>query len=137
MKTKALLTFISILISTTLFSQNEIISKIDTTVLNESISNYLDELNENKKLKEQTQVYKLPEFKSQFNDSFLQKIPKGLDTAMLSLKSPQPIDNMPIVKPGGEFNMPVMVPDTSVHYFIQNNKIGEYSAPETPNRENK
>ncbi len=118
MKTKVLLSIISIFISTALFSQNEIISKIDTTVLEESLSTDLDNLSLQKKPENQIELYKLPEFKGQFTDSMLQIIPKNLDTMKLSL-SPPSQDGMPIVKPGGEFNMPIMVPDTTIDFKLK------------------
>lgn len=119
MKTRILSTIILILISTTLFSQNEIKSKIDKTILNESLSTDLNNLSLQKKPGKQIELYNIQNFKGKVNDSILQIIPKSLDSTMLSLEQNQNFATMPIFKPQGQFNMPVSVPDSTIDFKLK------------------
>jgi hypothetical protein len=59
-----------------------------------------------------------------FTDSIFKKR-RNITGGVIYDKDMPDNSNMPVWKPGPEFssNMPVMVPDTSVHYFILNKKI--------------
>lgn len=76
-------------------------------------------------------LFKLPAPEApSFTDS-LGNNPRYLIGADNSVKDVSDYFNMPVMKPGPAFssNMPIMVPDTSVHYYIRQMRI-EMNGPQ-------
>ena len=109
--------FILILTSLTGFSQIEIPSKIDTTILSERLSMKLKNLD--LKQKQQThEMYKLPEFKSQLSDTVYIKRRKNAGKEILSFNQNSSND-MPVAYPDGYWDTPVMVQDSTIDFKLQ------------------
>ena len=117
MKAVTLFIFILIIASSSAYSQNEIASKFDKSVMNLRLSTDLKSLQPQKK--DSFETYKLPEFKSQLDTAIIGRIiPKTPGNSGLSFQKAKP-GHMPVVSPKGNFRMPVMVPDSTIDFSLR------------------